>query len=1015
MNRFTADYSSSLGSSVADTPPRPTKDLFGEPASTTPLAPPPSQPFGSSRLGTGGTKPLFQKSSPTSTRRAPLFQSQNIQSRQNGTSAKPKSRLFQTSFNSSIGSAYPQDAHDGFPADDIFNEEIDDQPSFASRGNVTSLMKFSANSPRRSMARSTRKHTERHLSQLSRQGQPDFVPGLARDLGARAKKTVVDRDDELILDTEVELQQLYDETHVSMLEEAPEAIIDSKVHQLLMLWQRNIDTSQDPENEASIGPPASASAVERAHYIASLLLTLRQPQHGGRPIATPKAILDWLEDHHVSYEAVYQAVASDTTNVTASELFWDAVLGLTLRGKIQNVMRLLAEADFKYAATSVDDGSEEPGYRGSQLQAVQSAIYRTRQILNACPASSGNWDTTSEEWELYRGVVQTELDRLEQQSGRAPDEDEDDSARVHRPRMDPMGRQSQSSRNLPWTIYQAVSTMLCILLGSSAEIMSQSQDWLEASCALTVWWDGSSSDQNIARWSADVSRASRRSPSDDDSSDPYLARLRDAFLCVTDPQSKDSFPINAMSPAEVGVGCALQGSVQGVVTILKTLSLCLTSAIAEVGSTAGWLNEVLPPPTGLNSKDLMVLSYGAGREQISKDEVLQDYAVSLFGRDDLRSPTGESIEGWEMSLGILRRMDDTELMDECITDLLNQLDVTEQWRAEKVINLCTDLNLPEAARRISERFGDHLVNNTTSYGLALLCYAKSHSSRKIQQLTDLLVSYCLVQSRAYPSDEEMDAGLHSLIDTPKAAFADIAEVDPEAAAHLQFYMVGYACIRRFYSLRDENTGSSKLGLPARKRAAAKALIAAINSAADCIYGGLYDASRQSAIQVDGLLTLLGEATALLSQSNDSATYTSSQLYALLAAIEDLETVSERVYAAADECLQASMRNYEGSAPPSPREMLKKSMSSGTNSNFSFSLMGSEMLARSGESGGSGGKSVGSAVLVKGSGGKEDGVARGWDWRSAFKGNEVEGVGREVLRELRRGIAGELSWRELEES
>lgn len=293
---------------------------------------------------------------------------------------------------------------------------------------------------------------------------------------------------------------------------------------------------------------------------------------------------------------------------------------------------------------------------------------------------------------------------------------------------------------------------------------------------------------------------------------------------------------------------------------------------------------------------------------------------------------------------------------------------------------------------------------------------------KIQQLTDLLISYSLVQSRAYPADSEMDSGLHTLVDTPKTAFADIADTDPDAAAHLQFYMVGYACIRRFYTLRDgevsgKSKSKSKLTPAARKRAAAKALIAAINSAADGIYGGLYDESRQSAIQVESLLPLLGEATALLAQGHESGVYTSEQLYALLAAIEDLETVTDRVLAATEECLQASIRNYSGSAPPSPRDMLKKSMSSGTNSNFSFSMMGSEMLARSMESGG--GKSVGSAVLVKGPGkghsGDGDDVERGWDWRSTFKGKAIDGVGREVLRELRKGIAEELSVRELEGS
>ncbi|KAK5276720.1 hypothetical protein LTR40_011280, partial [Exophiala xenobiotica] len=340
--------------------------------------------------------------------------------------------------------------------------------------------------------------------------------------------------------------------------------------------------------------------------------------------------------------------------------------------------------------------------------------------------------------------------------------------------------------------------------------------------------------------------------------------------------------------------------------------------------------------------------------------------------------------------------------------------VVSQDRAEKLTNLCSDLGLQQEARKVSDRFGDHLVNNTTEYGTALLCYSRSHASHKIRQLVDLLISYSLVQSRAYPPEAEMDDGLQSLVGNPKTALADIAEVDPDAAEILQFYLVGYACLRRFYSLRDDDalqTKSSNLRPLARRRAATKALVAAINSAADSIYGGLYDPGRQSAIQVDALLTLLGEATALLASSSATgkAVFTASQIYGLLAAIEDLSTVSSRVYDATEECLQAALRNYHGSQPPSPHAMLKKSMSSGTNSNFSFSMMGSEMLAKSDLTSTGTGKSAGSSgVLVSG---QNDDALKGWDWRARFKDKDV--TGREVVRVLRIGLAEELSLVELE--
>jgi hypothetical protein len=1004
MNRFTADYSSSPTS----TPPRNGGGFFNPPevASTTPIAPPPSTAFGSSRLGTGQTKPLFQKASPTSSRAAPASQGRSF-FHANEPSARPRSRLFQTEYNTSTGSGSDKDPVGDYDEQDAFGQDAYRGQSPAQPANNKSLMRFSTNSPQVSFRRSINRRRERNASELPGQGQPNLIPGIARDLASRTKSAEFQDDDEIVLETEFLMEQLSDDLRDP--ESDPADVVDSKAQQLITFWQSHSIFDPNEGADSSVGPSSSAPAFDKANYIASLLLQIHHPQSRGSPTSLPRALLDWLETRHVSYNPLLRSVTSNPTNVTASELFWDAVLALTLRGRLGDVMKLLAEADFRYAATSVDDGADAPGYKGSQLQTIQDAVYRARQVLNASPPLAGNWDTSGPEWSLYRDNLETELDILSQMVSE-PIDDQDNS--------DLLGGRSQNARSLPLSVYQALHTMFNILLGSTDDIINQAQDWLEAACALTVWWDGQGADQAIALWSEDVTRATNQATPLDRSKDLYLRRLRDSFLSVTDPGAKESFSINTFSLVEVGVGCVLQSSVQGAISVIRTQSLCLAAAVTEIGSAANWLNQGVSSLNGFDAADLMVLSYAPGRDELTKDDILQQYAISLFGRDGMRNADGGFTEGWELSLGVLRRMSDQQLMHEYIDDLLSQLDVTDSNRAEQVIDLCDNLGLPEEARKTSERYGDHLVNSTTDYGMALLVYARAHASHKIQQLTDMLVSYCLVQSRAYPAEKDMDNGLRRLVDSPKTAFADIASSDPEAAAHLQFYMVGYACIRRFYTLRDSdvsaNTKDSRLQPGARTRAAAKALVAATNSAADSIYGGLYDASRQSAIQVDGLLTLLGEATALLSKTQtghteESGVFTSEQLYALLAAIEDLETVSDRVYAATEECMRAAINNFAGEVPPSPRDMLKKSMSSGTNSNFSFSMMGSEMLARSGESGG--GKSVGSAVLVRPD--KGDGVHRGWDWRSRFVGKEVEGLGRAVLRELRRAVAQELSLKDLE--
>lgn len=143
------------------------------------------------------------------------------------------------------------------------------------------------------------------------------------------------------------------------------------------------------------------------------------------------------------------------------------------------------------------------------------------------------------------------------------------------------------------------------------------------------------------------------------------------------------------------------------------------------------------------------------------------------------------------------------------------------------------------------------------YGLAMISFARARSIRKLKEITNNLISYSLQQSRAWPPDDQLGGQLRSLVKNPKVCLTEISKVDQEAAGILQFYASGYATLRRFYDLRDEQA-ESKMRPLARKRAAAEALVAVIRSSADSIYGGLYDPERDSAVLVDNLLSLLGE-------------------------------------------------------------------------------------------------------------------------------------------------------------
>ena len=882
-------------------------------------------------------------------------------------------------------------------------------------------------------------------SQLPRKGKDSVIPSIARDLASRSETASLYEPDQMILETEDLVVALGTGLETSTTAEAADVLFSASISDLLRLWRLHSESRSSHDDSTGIGPGNSASALGKAYFLSSLLLSLHHPplqqNHSASnfqfsafrstslvpaassiPVPIPQVLIEWLDKHHTTYKGLLRSVKSAGPNCTSHDMFWDAIHSLVLRGKLQEVIQLFAAADFKYAATALDDGEEEPGYTGAQLQTVQGLIYRARQVLDGCPGlRQGDWQVDGSEWDLYRKRVSNELEYLTQVfEGRANDVEDDDFQAenfgirkgAHSLLMSAHQRQS----TVPESIYHNLSIMYNILQGSAVEIIAQSMDWLEATAALTIWWDGDGSD-TIATWSMNVSRSQRadRSPVKED---PYLSRLCAAFLCVTDPDDQDSFQINTMSVLEVGLGSVLQGNVEGVLTALRTYSLCITCAIAEVATMADWFPRGdSSQPVGLDEEDLMVLSYGVDHAGIKKNDILIAYAEALFQREELHGTDDGPVEGWEISITLACRITDSDLAHNLASQFLEQVPLTSQERMEKLVALCSALIFEDEARKICERYADHLINNTSEYGTALLFYARSHAAPKVRLVVDLLVSFCLVQSAAYPTTSELDANLRYMVESPKKAFSELVKTDPEAAEMLSFYLSGYACLRRFYSLRDEEIAAKvearkpTMRPLARRREAAKALTAVVNSAADSIYGGLYDPERQSAIQVDGILTLLGEATAFLAHhAEQQRTFTTDQMYALLAAIEDLQTVNSRVYDATEECLQAALRNWHGNTPPSPHAMLKKSVSSGTNSNFSFSMMGSEMMASSEESGRStGGKSIGgSGVLV--AGGKVEDVGRGWDWRAKFKGKETKGT--DVLKILRMGIARELSIAEL---
>ncbi|KAL4814592.1 hypothetical protein BDW67DRAFT_165703 [Aspergillus spinulosporus] len=867
------------------------------------------------------------------------------------------------------------------------------------------------------------------------------IPAIVRNFASRARKATVNEPFDFIIRTEDEISRMYEETRQAQYnDEYLQETIGKVCADLSTVWYNE---SESKASGTVIGPGDNAANSTKAGFLGALLLQLHHPpaatKSTGFPNAfglaapryafagrsatapIPKVLLGWLNTNKPLSEEI-TALKQVEPDPTASPNFWEIVIAAVLRGQLSEASQILRSADFNYARSALEDGLPQAGYRGVQLQNIQRCINKALQILEACPGvHNDNWDVRDAEWSLYRKRVHTAITDLEEFA-----EGEEQPAPVpatgntfqainfglgSNPFQGPSFTESarMAESRVPWTVYQNLRSVYRIILGDPAAIMNYAESWVEATIGLTVWWDGEDDEEASPR--AFVRRG--QSPSND----PYLRRLSLAFKHATSTEKDEKgFRYNSLSGIEVGLAAVFEGDVAGVIELLQTWSLCVAAAVAEIASVGGWLEtKSNAKPPGLSDSDLMVLSYNQNDTPtgVSRDDVLSAYATGLFERPSIRNEH-EGREGWELALEVLSRLDDSQKMQKSVSELLDKLPLDTAEQMDKVVLLCSELGLNKEGRRVSERYGDLTVSNSEEYGLALVCYARAHNRRKVKSVVDLLISYSLVQSRAYPASSELDEQLRTLIREPKTCLSAIAHADEEAASILQFYFSGYATLRRFYETRDEAVGLPAGQKPrykplARRRAAAQALVAVISSAADSIYGGLYDPDRDSAIQVDGLLALLGEALPFVNQS--SSILNPSQQFAILSAIEDLETVTPRVYAQCEECFRSTLLEYyskqAGKAsesyvlPPSPRALLKKSVSSLTASS-TFSIIGSDMLGARTRS--SSGSAEGSGVLVPRDCEKTP-LVRAWDWRA---GLAEDTKGEDVLRMLRLGLANGLS-------
>ena len=579
------------------------------------------------------------------------------------------------------------------------------------------------------------------------------IPTLAKNMTSRFRAADLDDPDKLILRTESVMSRLHGPEYVAPGQEpARETIIPNIVEDLSKIWQTLVDDPVDGlhaqgDYVVGIGPDENAPGLAKASFLATLLLQLHHPppakgkQASALPLnqslfllesqqypvfplnftAIPKILVDWLQDNYSPYTVATKNLISYQPNPTAHVNYWDLMLSLTLRGQLLAVLNILKLSDFKRAWTAREDERGQDGYHGTQLRNIERVVGRAIQLFEMCPAlEDGDWNVTGNAWHVFRKRVEHASDYLTNfAEGRDRDLEpfnpsfEASNFGIKSPSMKLSQSSRQAESKVPWSIYQNLKAIYGVFLGGSTEIISCAQNWVEATIGLTIWWDGDDDDDEFIMGSSAMSRRSlRHSVSrgarlvDINHTAAYLRRLASAFEQATDVSDETMFQINPINVMEVGLASLCEGNVEQVIAFLRGWSLPISSAVVQIACLEGWYNPSAGGNimAGFNESDLMVLSsYDQADEVLTRDVILIEYGEALFDKDDLQDPEEQNFkEGWELSLAVLIRLDDTIKATNIVGDLLGRISLRSDQRVDKIIDICQDFGMQKEAEAIAE-------------------------------------------------------------------------------------------------------------------------------------------------------------------------------------------------------------------------------------------------------------------------------------------------------------------------
>lgn len=615
----------------------------------------------------------------------------------------------------------------------------------------------------------------RRTARESRPKKDSPIPAIVKDMAIQMGLPMVIEPRDFLRETEDLVSQLYVLPSGESSELAIEGAIATVVEELSQKWEswyrRDLRNDDHMGSGKGVLPDESKPTYHKATFLANLLMQLHHPppakgmqalavshinrkdpfalhssQRQYKPTAMPQVLLGWLNRNHRPYDAMMETIFAHDPDPTAHTGYWDMILSMTIRGKMSEVINLLNKSKFQYALTARDDGQSRIGYEGSMLENVDRVVKKAVQVLETCPAlSEGDWDTMATDWVLFRKRVGQAMNDLETFAEGRDREMEPGISTFEAANFGitlPDAKLSSSARKagsqVPWSVYQSVKIMYGILLGETTEIISSAQDWIEATIGLTAWWDGEEDESILVGSLAMTRRSLKRSKTkgsrlvDINPIEAYLRRLAYAFERITDDEKEDLFQISSVNPVEVGLASIFEGNVEGVIALLRAWSLPVASAVAEIASLGRWYNPA--PSTGMmdafDESDLLVLSsYGPRETTTSLDSILVDYAEKLadIGFLGERVDGKETPEGWQLSIQLFSRLQDTRTADKKLLSLVQRLPLESEERVDKLVRTCKVFGIETEGLKIAEVCYQHSILSPGPKELTFIALCRLHS------------------------------------------------------------------------------------------------------------------------------------------------------------------------------------------------------------------------------------------------------------------------------------------------